>query len=140
MTISQDYKLIVAGGRDYRDYERMKVELSRLIREELMGYDVSIVSGMANGADSMGFHYAEQYAIRSYQFLADWDNVDVPGAWVKKHANGRLYNARAGHQRNAEMARFSDGLIAFWDGRSRGTLNMIETMKGLGKLVRIVDY
>jgi hypothetical protein len=42
--------------------------------------------------------------------------------------------------RNAEMAQFADGLLAFWDGESRGTDNMIQQMKRLGKPVKVVRY
>lgn len=31
------------------------------------------------------------------------------------------------------MAGYADALIAIWDGKSRGTAHMIETMKKLGK-------
>ena len=38
------------------------------------------------------------------------------------------------------MALFSDALIAFWDGKSTGTKNMIEEAKKLDLQVRIVKY
>jgi hypothetical protein len=42
--------------------------------------------------------------------------------------------------RNNDMAFFSDGLLAIWDGQSRGTAHMINAMRELGKPVRIVRY
>ena len=38
------------------------------------------------------------------------------------------------------MANNADALIAFWDGQSKGTLNMIETAKKKGLAVRIIEY
>ena len=39
-----------------------------------------------------------------------------------------------------EMAEYADYLIAFWDGKSRGTRNMIEIMKKLGKHGEVYYY
>ena len=44
----------------------------------------------------------------------------MPAKW-DKHGNS------AGMIRNSQMADYADGLIALWDGESRGTKNMIET-------------
>ena len=41
--------------------------------------------------------------------------------------------------RNAEMARASDALIAFWDGKSRGTVHMISFAKRRGLKVSVVE-
>ena len=119
-----EFKLIIAGGRDFYDYNR----LARVVQNGLLGplraYRVSIVSGMARGADWNGAHFARGCKLQLYEFPADWDT----------------HGKRAGHIRNAEMAQFADGLLAFWDGESRGTDNMIQQMKRLGKPVKVVRY
>jgi len=38
------------------------------------------------------------------------------------------------------MAEYGDMLIAFWDGESKGTKNMIDTSKKLGLLVYVHRY
>ena len=38
------------------------------------------------------------------------------------------------------MAEYADYLITFWDGESRGTRNMIETIKKLGKHGEVIRY
>jgi hypothetical protein len=38
------------------------------------------------------------------------------------------------------MGRMADGLVAFWDGKSRGTQHMIETIRDLNKELIIVNY
>lgn len=118
------FKLIVAGGRNFRDYERLSTELFALAEGELNAESVEIVSGMARGADALGYHFAQAEGVLCHQFPADWDK----------------YGKGAGYRRNQQMADFSDGLIAFWDGVSRGTAHMIQTMKRQGKPVWIVHY
>lgn len=135
-----EFRLIVAGGRDFDDYDRLSAELFALAENELGPYAVSIVSGLARGADHWGREFALREQVQLYEFPADWDNVDVPGAVVRTNRNGRQYNARAGIDRNHQMGDFADGLIAFWDGKSRGTKDMIEYMQSLEKPVRVVRY
>lgn len=55
------------------------------------------------------------------RFPADWDR------------HGRA----AGPIRNCQMAQYADALIAIWDGKSRGTKNMIDEMNKCGKPVLI---
>ena len=119
-----EFKLIIAGGRDFNDYEVVSHQLNRLANGELGPYAVSIVSGMARGADALGARFARENNVKLYEFPADWEQ------------NGK----RAGFLRNEEMGRFSDGLLVFWDGQSRGTKHMIEFMKSLAKPIRIINY
>ena len=119
-----EFKLIVAGGRDFNDYGKAKEEILTLANGPLNDYAVSIVCGLARGADAMGLAFAVENNVIHYDFPADWDK----------------YGKRAGILRNEEMGKFADGLLAFWDGQSRGTKHMIEFMKGLGKPVRIIKY
>lgn len=56
-----------------------------------------------------------------------------------------VYGKSAGPRRNNEMAKFasesgSGTLIAFWDGESRGTKNMIDTARRYGLHVIVVEY
>ena len=119
-----DFKLIVAGGRDYEDYMTLQLVLLGLVESLPGDHEVSIVSGMARGADRLGALFAEEYHVPLFKFPADWE------------AHGK----RAGFIRNNEMAQASDGLVAFWDKKSRGTAHMIATMQKLGKMVHVVNY
>jgi hypothetical protein len=78
-----------------------------------------IVSGGARGVDQLGEQWAKQHHVPVRQFPAQWDR----------------FGKSAGMIRNLEMAQYADGLVAIWDGHSRGTANMIATMKRLGKKV-----
>ena len=111
--------LIIAGGRDFTDYELVKEKVDFYL-QNVDKRDVIIVSGCARGADSLGERYAHENAMELWKFPADWD----------KHGKA------AGHIRNAEMAEVATHLIAFPGGR--GTKNMIETAKKKGLTVRVV--
>ena len=112
-------KVIVAGGRSFNDYELMKKKLDYFFSN----MNPTIVCGEARGADSLGKKYALENKLKVESYLADWSK-----------------GKGAGYQRNEKMAEVADCLIAFWDGKSSGTKHMIETMKKLGKPVRVVKY
>jgi hypothetical protein len=115
------FKVIVAGGRDFADYDLLKSKLDNL----LVNRDpVEIVSGTARGADKLGEFYAKRSQLAVALFPADWD----------------LYGKSAGYKRNAQMADYADALVAFWDGKSRGTMHMINLAKSAGLQVRVVNY
>jgi YspA, cpYpsA-related SLOG family len=127
MSQPKEFKLIIAGGRDYGDYNHMSRVLIAMADTEFADYAVSIVSGMAKGADALGVRFAKEHNVKLYQFPADW------------RPDG-IYNPRAGFERNADMGLFANGLLAFWDGESKGTKHMIEYMRKLKKPVHIVPY
>ena len=114
------YKVIIAGCRDFNDYELLKSKSDYYLQNKLP--NVIIVSGHASGADTLGERYAIERGLNCELHPADWN----------KH--GRA----AGPIRNAEMAEVADALIAFWDGKSRGTAHMIQAMKRKGKHGKVV--
>ena len=59
----QEFKLIVAGGHDFTDYEKAKEEITRLAEGALAEFGVSIVSGMARGADALAVRFARELGI-----------------------------------------------------------------------------
>ena len=112
-------KIIVAGGRDFVSYKSVKKTL------DPYKHKISeIVSGKAAGADSLGEHWANENEIHVEPFPADWDH----------YGNG------AGPVRNKQMAEYADALIAFWDGESSGTEDMIKQMESLNKPVKVIHY
>ena len=46
-------RLIIAGGREFNDYELLKEKVDYLLRNK-KGETIEIVSGKARGADSLG--------------------------------------------------------------------------------------
>ncbi len=53
----EEFKLIVAGGRDFNDYRLLSKTLNELANDEYADKSISIVSGMARGADALGHHF-----------------------------------------------------------------------------------
>tara|TARA_R110000851_G_scaffold321360_2_gene486759 strand:- start:373 stop:723 length:351 start_codon:yes stop_codon:yes gene_type:complete len=115
-------RTIIAGGRDYDDWSDFEGYVDEFRASIVSG--MSVVSGMARGADSLAVRYAEENELRLYEFPADWD----------KHGKS------AGHIRNSHMAAHAEALLAFWDGKSKGTKNMIDRAVGKGLLVKVVRY
>lgn len=114
-------KIIVAGSRDFSNYSLLKDKLDRA--KEHFGI-FEVVSGTANGADSLGERYAEENNLPIKRFPADWDQ----------------YGKSAGYIRNEEMAEYSDGCIVFWDGESKGTKHMIDLAKKYNIKLSVVNY
>lgn len=117
------YKVIIAGCRDFTDYELLREKCDYHL-QNLRLEDIVIVSGHASGADSLGERYAQERGFQLETYPADWQ------------AHGRA----AGPIRNAKMANVAHALIAFWDGKSRGTKNMIETARKYNLKVAVVSY
>jgi len=124
-------KLIIAGGRDFADDERSDnptyyydLLCQAMIDSNGATKATEIVCGKARGADSLGERWAREKGIALKEFPANWD------------LNGK----KAGILRNIEMGDYADCLIAFWDGKSRGTAHMIQYMRAIGKHVYVVRY
>lgn len=116
MTDKKELRVIIAGGRDIYDYQLVL----DAIQECQFPID-TVVSGGAPGVDALGEKYAVEMNKKLQIFMANWKE------------NGRA----AGPMRNRRMAENADALIAIWDGKSRGTKNMIETAEKKGLLVYV---
>ena len=118
---NSNFKVIVAGGRDFFDYNLLKSKLDILL---LNKENVIIVSGTAKGADRLGERYAREHNLVISSFPALWN----------QHGN------IASFIRNEEMANYADACICFWNCESTGTKHMIETAKTKGIPLRIIEY
>ena len=117
------FKVIIAGCRDFNDYGLLCRKCDTILANKRQSREIVIVSGTARGADQLGERYARERGYKVQQYPADWDH------------GGKA----AGPIRNAKMAANADALIAFWDGESRGTKNMIDTAGRRGLDVRIIQ-
>ncbi len=81
-----------------------------------------IVSGGARGVDTFAALYARKNGIKMTEFMPDYSR----------------YGKGAPIRRNIQIAEYADAVIAFWDGKSRGTKNTIELFKNLGKPITVV--
>lgn len=80
-----------------------------------------IVSGGARGVDASAREFALSKGIKLTEFLPDY---------------GR-YGRTAPLRRNIEIIKYSDLVLAFWDGSSRGTKFVIDNCRRTGRAVRV---
>lgn len=113
------FKVIIAGSRSFQNYSLLKeyadFKLSQICDS------IEIVSGGARGADTLGERYAKENGYSIKVFLADWEQ----------------FGKAAGYMRNVQMAEYADALLAFWDGKSRGTMHMIQIANNYGLKVGV---
>lgn len=121
---SKEFKVIIAGGRDFNDYELLKRKCDYYLSNIDSKVDIVIISGCAFGADTLG----EKYAMEKNYYLdkhpADWDK----------------YGKSAGYRRNKEMVDIASAAICFWDGKSKGTKHTIDLCKEKGIPCKVVRY
>lgn len=130
----KELRVIIAGSRDFDDFPKLMNSCIDILHEISAQNDdldkIRIVSGTARGADLLGEQYAKISGYELSRFPADWDGL----------------GKRAGYVRNAEMAKYAmaEGnygvLIAFWDGKSKGTKHMINLAEKNGLEVHIVRF
>ena len=116
------FKVIIAGTRDFADYETLKAYADKKLAN--ITETIEIVSGGARGADALGEQYAMERGYQIKRFPADW----------------KQYGRAAGPMRNKAMAMYADALLAYWDGESRGTKSMIELAKEQGLKIGVKIY
>lgn len=100
----------IVGGRNFHDYQLLENKIKSLYS----AHDIDlIVSGGAQGADTLAERFAAIYHIPTKIYYPNW----------------KAYGKQAGHIRNASIVSKSDIVIAFWDGSSRGTMSTIQLCK-----------
>jgi YspA, cpYpsA-related SLOG family len=110
-------RLAVIGSKDFHDYSRLKTVL----------YGISgittIVSGAADGTDSLAAKFALEHNIKLIEFPPDFEQHGEDA----KHARDRL------------IVENSNQLIAFWDGKCEGTRYTIDYAEKLNVQVMVVE-
>ena len=117
-------KTIIAGSRCITDYSALLSALDGARAFKIVPTEV--VSGLAEGPDTMGVCWARRQGLPVREFRAKW--------WT-----GAQYDRDAGKRRNTEMAAYAEALIAVWDGVSKGTEHMIRCAKRAGLLVYVYE-
>lgn len=113
------YTLLVAGSRSITDTMMVYLTLDHAIANLDVKYKqtLSIISGGANGVDSIAARYATANGYHFVEYPADWEG----------------YGPAAGPIRNATMVKHCDSAVLFWDGRSKGTKNTFDLLGSSGK-------
>ena len=110
-------KVVIAGSRS--------IVNPMIIVEAIVesGFAITeVVSGGAQGVDSLAEKWATQNEIPVTIFSPDW----------------KQFGRRAGPIRNSEMAGYADALIAIWEGKSKGTKDMITKAEKAGLKVFVL--
>lgn len=106
------YKVLVCGGRDYRNWEKFCAVMNAIHAERRATH---IISGGASGADEYAYRYAILEGIQPVQCVANW------GA----------HDKAAGPIRNQRMLELGpDFVVAFPGGK--GTADMLKQAKAAG--------
>ena len=114
-------RIAVVGSRTYTNYGEAKEYIDLCIEEVSDRSELVFVCGDCRGADKLGERYALE---KNYK-------IDhLPANWSK-------YGKSAGPKRNKQIAEISDCVIAFWDGKSRGTSSMIKYAIKYGKILKV---
>lgn len=115
-------KTIVAGSRTITSFETVADAI------ESAPFEIeSIVSGCADGVDTLGEQWAEQndvpinrHPYEDYRSMADERGMPAPLV------------------RNEAMAECAEALVAVWDGESSGTEHMLQQARNEGLEVHLV--
>lgn len=110
-------KIAVIGSRTAttKHYEELTARLELLNPTE-------IISGGANGADTLAERYALETGTKLTTYLPDWN----------KHGKA------AGPIRNQDIINAAEMVIAIWDGKSSGTADSLKKAKAQKKKVGII--
>jgi hypothetical protein len=133
-------RIIICGGRNYADIENAERVVTEYTNSHFGEYEeIEIVSG---ACDRGTLTYTREDGTKVYgadglgERIAAWNNWKVkpfPADW-KKHGKA------AGPIRNREMGAYATHCIAFHDGISRGTADMIKVAKDNNLIVKEVKY
>ena len=113
-------KIAIVGSRTFDDYGL----LSKTIFDYLAPIDSTthIISGGAKGADALGEKFAYRNNTKLTVYRAEWDK----------------YGKSAGFLRNQTIIDNCDMVVAFWDGKSKGTADTINKAKRSKKPILLV--
>nr|UDO47046.1 hypothetical protein [Pandoravirus massiliensis] len=120
-------RVAVIGGRDFADravLERCLDDLSASL-----GRPRAIVSGGATGADNLAAAYACSRGIPLVEFKPDYTACRTP----RERRIAPLL-------RNEPIIKAADVVVAFWDGRSRGTADGLARARRAGLVRYVYDY
>lgn len=110
-------RVAIVGSRDFRS--------ERLVRSVVrdLAPDAVVITGGARGVDSWAEDEARKRGLLVVVHRADWRGA------------GR----GAGMLRNTKIVIDCDSVIAFWDGKSRGTADTIAKARKAGKAVEVIQ-
>lgn len=113
--------VVVGGCRHFNDYDLVRQQLD-IILQPYLALGITVLSGHCSGVDLLAERYAEERGYPIERHAADWAR----------------YGRAARPIRNEQMVVRADCVIAFWDGKSRGTKSLISYAQKHGKELHII--
>ncbi|SRR6266487_431840 len=111
-------RVVVGGSRTWTDRNRIQ----RFLR--VLSPGTTIIHGGAKGADRIAAEVARELGYQVEEHKPLWN----------------VYGNAAGPIRNGKMLdRNPDYVLAFWDGKSPGTRDLIEQATGRGIRIQIIN-
>jgi hypothetical protein len=117
----ETFKLLLAGGREFYDYDMFKYKVDFLTQNKT---NIEIVSGGAMGTDTLAERYAKEKGYKLTVIKADWE------ASFKS----------AGPIRNSKLVAIADAALFFWDRVSRGTYDCMQKASTKGIPLKVIRY
>jgi hypothetical protein len=115
--------IAVIGSRSFGDAALLASVLDSVAAFGLSrGFELRFVSGGADGADKLAEAWCRER--------------DLPITVIRP--DYKMHGRSAPLIRNGDIVRGADGVIAFWDGVSKGTLHALEIAKRFKKLILVV--
>lgn len=122
--MAKKLRLAVVGSRNFTGVAAFALLAAHLdrIQASAKGLELVIVSGGADGADSLAENWAHSRGCYVDIYKPDW----------------KTHGRSAGFKRNTTIWANADAGIAFWDGESKGTQHSFGIAKRMGKPLTIV--
>jgi len=115
--MSNTIKHAIVGSRTIHNYPA----ISKILKQ----HDIqAIISGGAKGVDTLANTYADKH------------NIEIVNIYPKWNTHGK----KAGYIRNKQIVNLCNVVLAFWDGKSKGTTHSFTLAKQLHKDLYIYVY
>jgi len=111
-------RVAIVGSRNLHDNEEYWYNK---ICENVPVNCTEIVSGGADGIDTLAQRYAQEHGLLLKEFLPEYSRYGKSAAYI----------------RNTEIVKYAHMVLAFWDGKSKGTADTVIKCYQLNKLVEI---
>ena len=110
-------RVAIVGSRNIQDNEYWYNKIC----ENIPANCTEIVSGGADGIDILGRRYSKEHGLLLTEFWPEYNK----------------YGKAAGFVRNTLIVEYAHMVLAFWDGKSKGTADTVIKCYQLGKYVEI---
>ena len=120
----EEYRVIIAGSSGFDDYTLFENKCNHFLSEKIKTHNVIILEGTS---------YRTQNLIQKFSYENNLIVVPYDAEWGK-------YDRDAGYKSNEKMIKIADALIAFWDGQSKFTEDLIKSAKNNGLKVKVITF